>query len=124
VLVDTPPQPESRTGKHPAFRIRYVRLDEERPAHIQVLDPQPDLVAALPTARLWEAGGPWSILCGRGEDAMIEEVLDPAAVCRMCVRELARVTELVNGARWEVARRLASPDIEVAVRAKLHDVPF
>ncbi|MGH8905737.1 MAG: hypothetical protein ACRD0K_04315 [Egibacteraceae bacterium] len=124
VLVDTPPQPQAHTGRSPAFRIRYVRLDGEDPAHIQVLDPQPDLAAALPTARLWEAGPPWSILCGRGQDAAIEEVTDPEGVCRACKRELARITELVDGARWEVARRLASPEIEVAVRARLHEVPF
>ncbi|MGH8934162.1 MAG: hypothetical protein ACRDZO_26860 [Egibacteraceae bacterium] len=103
VLVDTPPQPPpAEAGKDPAFRIRYVRLDGAEPAHLQVLDPQPDLVAALPTAGLWEAGGAWSILCGRGQDAAIEEVNRPAGVCRACTRELARIEAMVEDARWDV----------------------
>jgi hypothetical protein len=124
VLVDTPHQPPPRTGKSSAFHLCYVRLDDERLAHIQVLDPHPDLVAVLPTAALWQAGSPWSILCGRGQDAVIEQISDPERTCRACKRELARITELVEAARWNVARRLASAEIESAVRARLHEVPF
>jgi hypothetical protein len=124
VLVDTPPQPQPHTGKSPAFHLCYVRLDDEQPVHIQVLDPHPDLVAVLPLAALWQAGLPWSILCGRGQDAVIEQVSDPQSLCRACRRELARITELVDAARWDVARRLASPEIERAVRVRLHEVPF
>ncbi len=102
VLVDTPPQPPPETGKDPAFRLRYVRLDGADPAHLQALDAQPDLVAALPTAGLWEAGGAWSILCGRGDGATIEEVTVPAGVCRACKRELARIEAMVDDARWDV----------------------
>ncbi|MGH8904184.1 MAG: hypothetical protein ACRDYA_21500 [Egibacteraceae bacterium] len=125
VLVDTPPgPPQPRPGKAPAFRITYVSIDGADVAHIRIVDPHPDLLPVLPTAKLWQAGVPWSILCGRGEESQLDEMTDPAWICRTCKAELGRIQEMIDGARWALARQLAGPQIEDVVRAKLSAVPF
>lgn len=124
VHVDTPSGPAGEQSQPSAFRLVYVRTPDDDRAHIRVLNPHPDLVQVLPIARLWQAGGPWSVLCGQDEESELTEVTNPDVVCRVCKAERTRVEEMIAGARWELARQLAAPDIERAVRAKLAQIPF